>query len=87
MDYTHIFTDESKDGDKTAADFICQSFEFSKRSPDKASICTAEQEAIVSALHYIKITAKNNTFIVLVTLNLRCRPCCPSGIIPLFKLL
>ena len=35
-DYTHIFTDGSKDGDKTAAAFICQSFEFSKRLPDKA---------------------------------------------------
>ena len=41
MDYTHIFTNGSKDGDKTAADFICQSFEFSKRLPDKASIFTA----------------------------------------------
>ena len=29
-DYTHIFTDGSKDGDKTAAAFICQSFEFLK---------------------------------------------------------
>ena len=29
MDYTHIFTNGSKDGDKTAAAFICQSFEFS----------------------------------------------------------
>ena len=28
-DYTHIFADGSKDGDKTAAAFICQSFEFS----------------------------------------------------------
>ena len=37
MDYTHIFTDGSKDGDKTAAAFICQSFEFSKRLPDKAN--------------------------------------------------
>ena len=36
--YTHIFTDGSKDGDKTAAAFICQSFEFSKRLPDTASI-------------------------------------------------
>ena len=64
MDYTHIFTDGSKDGDKTAAAFICQSFEFSKRLPDKASIFTAELEAIVSALRYIKITAKNNKFVV-----------------------
>ena len=86
-DYTHIFTDGSKDGDKTAAAFICQSFEFSKRLPDKASIFTAELEAIVSALRYIKITIKTINMLFLVTLNLRCRPCCPSGITPQFRLL
>ena len=86
-DYTHIFTDGSKDGDKSAAAFVSQSFLFSKHLPDKASIFTAELEAIVSALRYVKITAKNNTFVVLVTLNLRCRPCCPSEIIPQFRLL
>ena len=32
--------------------------------PDKASIFTAELEAIVSALRYIKITTKNNNFFV-----------------------
>ena len=63
-DYTHIFTDGSKDGDKTAEAFICQSFEFSKRLPDKASIFTAELEAIVSTLRYIKIVVKNNKFVV-----------------------
>ena len=63
-DYTHIFTDGSKDGDKTAVAFICKSFDFSKRLPDKASIFTAELEAIVSALRYIKITTKNNKFAV-----------------------
>ena len=63
-DYTHIFTDGSKDGDKTAAAFVCQSFEFSKRLPDKVSIFTAELEAIVSALRYINITTKNNIFVV-----------------------
>ena len=31
----------------------CQSFEFSKRLPNKASIFTAELGAIVSALRYI----------------------------------
>ena len=31
---------------------------------NKASICTAELEAIMSALRYIKITAKNNKFVV-----------------------
>ena len=86
-DYTYIFTDLSKDSDKTAAAFICQSFEFSKRLPDKVSIFTAELVAIVSALRYIKITGKNNKFVVLVTLNLHCRPCCPSGVIKLFRLI
>ena len=81
-DYTHIFTDGSKDGDKTAAAFICQSFEISRRLPDKASIFTAELEAIVSALRYIKITTKTINLLFLVTLNLRCRPCCPSVITP-----
>ena len=51
-DHTHIFTDGSKDGDKTAAAFICQSFEFSKRLHDKASIFTAELEAIVCFASY-----------------------------------
>ena len=55
---------DPKDGDKTATAFICQSFEFSKCLPDKASIFTAELEAIVSALHYIKITTKNNKIVV-----------------------
>ena len=63
-DYTHIFTDGSKYGDKTGAAFICQSFEFSKRLPDKASIFTVALETIVSALRYIKITTKNNKFVV-----------------------
>ena len=54
-DYTHIFTDGSKGGDKAAAAFISQSFEFSKRLPDKVLIFTAELEAIVSALCYIMI--------------------------------
>ena len=85
-DCTHIFTDGSKDGDITAVAFICQYFEFSKRLPDKASIFTAELEAIVSALRYIQITAKNNNFFF-VTLNLCCRPCCPNGNIPQLRLL
>ena len=80
-DYTCIFTDGSKDGDKTATAFICQSFEFSIRLPNKASIFPATLEAMVSALRYIQITAKNNIFVVLVTLNLHCRPYCQSGII------
>ena len=47
---------QQQHGDKTAAAFICQSFEFSKRLPDKASI--------FNALCYIRITVKNNKFVV-----------------------
>ena len=71
---THIFTDGSKDGDKTAAAFICQYFEFSKRLPDKASIFTAELEAIVSALRSIKSTTKKK-IVIFVTRNPHCMPC------------
>ena len=52
-DYTHIFTEGSKDGDKTIAVCICQSLEFSKCLPDNASFFTTELEVIVSALSYI----------------------------------
>ena len=86
-DYTHIFTDGSKDGDITAAAFICQSFESSKPLPDNVSIFTAELEAIVSAFRYIPSTAYTNKLVVLVILNLHCMLCFPSGIIPLFNLL
>ena len=54
-DYTHIYTDGSKDGVKTALAFVSPSFIFSKRLPDKASIFTAEMEALTSALRYIKV--------------------------------
>ena len=63
-DHTFIFTDGSEDGDKTAVNFICQSFEFSERYLTRRHF-SAELEAIVSALRYIKITANNHKFIVL----------------------
>ena len=44
--------------------FICLSFEFLKCIPDKASIFTAELDAIVSSLRYIKSTTKRNTFVI-----------------------
>ena len=47
---------------------------------------TAELEAIVSALLYIKSTTKRNK-LVLVTQNPYRMPCCASGIIPQFRLL
>ena len=58
-DHTHIYTDGSKDGVKTALAFVSPSFTFSKRLPDKASIFTAEMEALASALRYIKVSEFN----------------------------
>ena len=63
-DLTFMFIDGLKDGDKTAAAFICPSFEFSKRIPDKASIFAAELGEIVSAFRYIKSTTKSNKFVI-----------------------
>ena len=75
-EYTHIFTDGSKDGDKTDLAFICPSFEFSKCIHEKASNFTAELEAQVSALRYITSTNKRNKSVILVTQNLYYMPCC-----------
>ena len=44
-------------------------------------IFTAELKAIVSAFCYITSTTKRITFVVLVTQNPHCIPCCSSGII------
>ena len=48
-DYTHIFTDGSKESNKTAIAVVYPSFIYSKRLPDKSSIFTAELEALGSA--------------------------------------
>ena len=55
-EYVHIYTDGSKDGDRTASAFVSPSFTFSKRLPNKASIFTAEMEALVSALRFVKVS-------------------------------
>lgn len=65
-DYTHIYTDGSKDGDRAALAFVSPSFTFSKRLPDKASIFTAELEALVAALRYIKMSSISKKFILFV---------------------
>ena len=56
IDYTQIYTDESKDANKTALAVVYLSFVYSKRLPDKSSIFTAELEALISALRYVKVT-------------------------------
>ena len=58
-DHVHIFTDGSKDGDRTACAVVTLSFEFSKRLPDRSSIFSAELQALVSALRYCKINASS----------------------------
>ena len=39
------------------------SFVYSKRLPDKSSIFTAELEALISALRYVKMTYTDNRFV------------------------
>ena len=56
IDYTQIYTDESKDANKTALAVVYPSFVYSKRLPDKSSIFTAELEALIFALRYVKVT-------------------------------
>ena len=63
-DYTHIFTDGSKDGGNTAALIVCPSFEFSIHLPVMSSIFTAKLEVIVSALRYIQSTTKSNKSVI-----------------------
>ena len=58
-DHVHIYTDGSKDGDRTACAVVTPSFEFSKRLPDRSSIFSAELQALVSALRYCKINTSN----------------------------
>ena len=47
--------------------FIFVSFELSKRLPDKPKFFTAELEAIMPVLCYIRSTAKSNKFVIFVT--------------------
>ena len=63
-DFTHIYTDGSKDANKTALAVVYPSFIHSKRLPDKSSIFTAELEALVSALRYVKMTNTDNRFVI-----------------------
>ena len=63
-DFTHIYTDGSKDANKTALAVVYPSFIYSKRLPDKSSIFTAELEALVSALRYVKMTNTDNRFVI-----------------------
>ena len=58
-DHVHIYTDGSKDGDRTACAVVTPSFEFSKRLPDRSSIFSAELQALVSALRYCKINTSS----------------------------
>ena len=86
MDHAYMFKDGSKDSnvsfskedDKTAATFVCPSFEFSKRLPDKSSIFTSELESIMSALRYIKCmpTTKSNTIVIFGDSKSALRLCC-----------
>ncbi len=54
VDYVHIYTDGSVDGHVASCAVVTPSFEFSKRLPDRASIFSAELQALISALRFCK---------------------------------
>ena len=56
-DYTHIYTDGSKDGAAVAAAAVSQSMNRSCRLPDNSSILSAEAYAILLAVDIIKLAA------------------------------
>ena len=64
IDYTQIYTDESKDANKTELVVVYPSFIYSKRLPDKSSIFTSELEAFISALRYVEMTNTDNRFVI-----------------------
>ena len=94
-DHVHIYTDGSKDGDRTACAVVTPSFEFSKRLPDRSSIFSAELQALVSTLRYCKInTSKKFAFFcnsksVLQALSTKwdhpCVVCCLERLLYLHK--
>ena len=53
-DFQHIYTDGSKDGPNVASACVSRTHTRKCRLPDNASIFTAEIQAIVMALDYIK---------------------------------
>jgi ribonuclease HI len=58
-DYTHIYTDGSKDGAAVAAAAVSRNMNRSCRLPDNSSIFSAEAYAILLAVDIIKLTAVN----------------------------
>ena len=57
-DYTHIYTDGSKDGEQVASAAVIGDHVVQSRLPDKCSIFTAELKAIQMALEYIRSSRK-----------------------------
>ena len=78
-DHVHIYTDGSKDGDRTACAVVTPSFEFSKRLPDRSSIFSAELQALVSALRYCKINISPSLQFFVIP-SLCYKHCLPNGI-------
>ena len=55
-DYTHIYTDGSKDGERVACAAVCGQSVMKCRLPDCASIFSAESQAIMLALDFIEVS-------------------------------
>ena len=69
-EYTHIYTDGSKDGRTVAAAAVSSGKVLTKRLPDHASIFSAESQAILLAIDIAKESA--NTKILILSDSLSC---------------
>jgi ribonuclease HI len=69
-DYTHIYTDGSKDGRTVAAAAVSSGKTLTKRLPDHASIFSAESQAIILAMDIAK--QSSNTKILILSDSLSC---------------
>src|SRR5271155_5360126 len=61
--YTDIYTDGSKYGDKVGAAAVIGDHILQRRLPDKCSIFSTESKAILLALEYIRVSWKTEFII------------------------
>ena len=72
-DYTHIYTDGSKDGDRIACPGVCGQRVMKCRLPDCTSIFSAESQAIMLTLDFIEISRNTTSLLHFPTRCLVCK--------------
>ena len=67
--HQHIFTDGSKEDNRTAMAFVCNDHEYGRRITNEASICSAELLAIEAAMEYINKQTSSQFMIITDSLS------------------